>query len=321
MPLTFLNGGSPNFTGEPVFDGNSTLVNFRDTLITAGWVLESQLLSGGDTVGDYVILRATSLVGSFNCWVRVSILDNSDNIIDGYKIGVELSQNVGFTIASPIYEMTYIGANTESRLWIAADEESFCVSLRSFNGLMIGIHGGFLERVEPLTDQYAYAIGYLATIGLTNQYRVAKGAIDTGNWTEILNRDYFRGSDSNLLDQQASIAPTQGTFDRYTTVVMPFINFESSSASNVGRNAQNGQLNGLDGRAILGEYFITEGLGGQSTYSTTGNLGVPLYYRGNVKFAIVGVASLIASAQVEDSGGTRYLSTGGLGYQGFQITP
>jgi hypothetical protein len=82
-------------------------------------------------------------------------------------------------------------------------------------------------------------------------------------------------------------------------------------------NPWQGRLN-YNGQAIIDPYCYMEGRGSMAAYTVGSYL--PLYYRGYVKNAYCGVASLPAAAQLVDAAtGYRILSVGGAWWQGMRI--
>ena len=333
MPLTFLNGGGPDFAGQPVGDGNAILTNIKTTLETAGWTTATDNIQSANTDGQFIVMQCTSLIGSITVYYRFMILDNSANIAGGYKLTI-----AGSTIASFVsntsdeYTLDYIDFNTDSRLWITADDETFAICLISFASLAGGVHGGFLNRIEPQTDIGGYCIGYiLSNIQLKYSgyqdttgsfYQIGQDAHAGRQWYEVIDAFYWRGFDQEYTG--TDILPIQGFFDRYTTCLVPFESYietsQNNAAFNAGYNAQNGNVNGVDDKAVLGEWFVTEGRNNINDYATPGLLQTPLYYRGSTKFNVVGMASFAAGIQVEDTIGRRYLSVGPVGWAGQRIS-
>lgn len=319
MPEVYLNGGGPNYAGHAVFSVFDILDSIRSTLVSAGWTQLTTQLSANDDLSQSVLMRANAIAGGHQAWYRFSVVSNSANYVDGFSIQVQGFQSPALLRPSLSYNLDYIGAGTEARLWVIANSEAACICLRAFGGLGKGIHIGFLDRVEPTTDAFAYAIGtfYMADFRLTD-YAIARSAHTSTDW--LLVKDSYSTNNYLLASGSAGGIPLQGNHDRHTTILRPEEHFSLTASTNAGRNAFNGRLNGLDGKAVLGEYFFVEGRSNSADYTVTGNLSPMLYYRGNVQFAITGLASLSAFAQVEDAVGTRYISTGGLGNQGFRIT-
>lgn len=335
MPLTFLNGNSPDYAGQSVADGNAILTSIQSTLQTAGWTTESTNLLNGNTEGQFVLMKCESIVGNISVYYKFSIADNSANIAGGHKLIVQGSDDLAFSAGntSKLYTLDYIDFNTDSRLWVTADEETFALCLISFASLAGGIHGGFLNRIEPTTDNGAYCIGYILSnielkyTGYENAspdkafYQIGRDAHSGRKWYEVLDAYHWQSLSAKY--SQPNVLPVQGFFDRYTVGLIPARAFIETSLTlarrNTGFMAHNGNLNGLNGKAVLGEWFVTEGRNGPTDYATTGLLQTPLYYRGSTKFNVVGMASFSAGIQVEDSVGRRYLSVGSVGWSGVRI--
>lgn len=331
MPTVFANGGAPNYSGISVANGQAILTSIRDTLVSAGWFTASDSIGVGNALNQFVTMRLTSIVGGIQVWYRFTIKDNSDNVAGGLKVTVQGSNNVGFTTVSSEFDLPFAQFNQDSRLWISCDEESFAISLISFATLARGVHGGFLNRIET-TDNGAYCIGYILsdieqTYGTTGGgvfYQVGLSAFNGTAWREIA-QDFQKVAftTSNNSTASASVGCFQGYFDRYTTCIIPYRCYSNTNTTDESRNpgyrAFNGRLNGVNDKAVLGEYFVTEGRGSTTNYTVTGVLSPLLYYRGNTKWNVVGMASFPAGVSVEAIDGTRYLSVGPQGWQGMRI--
>jgi hypothetical protein len=334
MPTIYSNGGSPNYLGNVVADGTGILTQIRDDLLLAGWTTHTSNILTGNTFGQFVTMVCAPIntIGP-GVYYRFSIADGSDSVAQGINLVVQGSTSSAFTTASKQYYLTYVDYNQASRLWITADGESFAICLASFATLAGGIHGGYLDRVED-TDTGAYCIGYILgdhTIRYPNNadttrafYQIGIAAHDgVTAWKEILDDFDFDGF--NLpASSSRKLAPTQGYFDRYTVCTVPYQAFDANANStnatrNPGYRAQKGKLNGLNNKAVLGEYFVTEGRGNQTNYTVSGVLAPILYYRGNTKWNVVGMSSFPGGGQVEDVAGRRFLSVGSLGWQGMLI--
>lgn len=319
MPQIFENGGAPDFLGTSFTNGNAFLILFRDTLVSAGWSLVSEQLSGTDTIGDFVRLSATEAGASNVAYYEVAIADNTSNYIDGYELSFIAAQTSGYTTTSLALTIPYIGNGVESRAWITADEEAFCVTVRSYAGLGGAVFGGWLDRIEPITDAWGYVIGKPVSDPATSYYQIAKSFHNNTNWRRIAE-DFANGTLSYNSDPYF---PMQGVIDRYTKPMSKSGSFginNEASGLDFMENLYNGNLDGTTGKAILGDFWVVEGFGSSNAYSLNGVFGHKLYFRGAVKFVYTGMASFLPYTQVVDDSGTRYISTGDFSWQGQQIT-
>jgi hypothetical protein len=331
MPTVYANGGAPNYSGVPVANGSEILENIRDTLVSAGWFTVFDSIGIGNALNQFITMRLTSVVGGTQVWYKFTILDNSENVAGGLKVSIQGSSNAGFTITSSEFDLPFTQFNEDSRLWISCDEEAFAISLISFATLARGVHGGFLNRLET-TDNGAYCIGYTLsdieqTYGASGGgifYQVGLSAFNNTAWREVA-QDFQKVNFTTIMSAVATsnTGCYQGFFDRYTSCIIPYRCYSNTvtleESRNPGFKAFNGRLNGVNEKAVLGEYFVTEGRGSTANYSVTGVLSPILYYRGNTKFCVVGMSSFPAGVSVEAIDGSRYLSVGPIGWQGMRI--
>ena len=326
MALTFINGGSPDYQGVLVPNGASILTEIRNGLEQAGWQIQISSIGIGNELTQNLVVSCTSSPDNITVYYRFRIVDDSANVANGLALSIQGSQNSGFTSVSKEYLLNFLNINSNSRLWLTADEESFVICLLSFSSLSGSVFGGFLKRIEE-TDSGAYCIGYLlsdVTKKPGNQFmQIGVSAHNNINWMPMLDVYQFTNYESNGQLSSANAAPMQGIFDRYTVCTIPYTNFSYTSTTdvtkNISANAMNGQINGITNQAIIGEYFFPEGRQ-RGGYSVTGILSPQLYYRGPVRNAVVGMASYPAGIQlIDNQSGNRYLSGGSVGWQGFRI--
>ena len=175
MPLTFLNGGAPNYSGQTFTTANALIDFIETTLVTAGWVSVSKV------VGTSVFLRGTSQTNNHNCWVEF-IYDNVSYLhVRGW---LQEAKTNGSTLNTSLGTGTFcrVAVGTENRLWITANSDAGCICIMPNSVPAFGIHFGFLDRIEP-TDQWAWMVGTI-TSGTGTAYS-AKSKFDAANWRWI----------------------------------------------------------------------------------------------------------------------------------------
>lgn len=299
----FLNGGFPFYQGS-VFNNETELLELiRDNLVLAGWTVVN------DAIATSQLLLMQGIDGTHNNWFKFTTQDNNvlpngkDLIVQGDLDGTD-------TNLSPGDIKGFFLDNAENRFWLTADTGAFGIALDSFNGETIGIHGGFLDREEPTTDEFAWMVGFIDN--KPEKKYIAKDTQTGSIWHQI----YSRFNNNN-----PEYAPLHGVSDLYTICSNPYFtiinpNGGGLSDTNPGYNYYNGNKNGYDQNVLVSEYFHLEGL----TSYTNGATANSLYYRGKVKFCGGGLSSLNAKENAVDAAtGGRYLSTGGLRSQGLLI--
>jgi hypothetical protein len=301
MPTIYLNGGSPNYTGAIFTNANELLALIKQTLEDAGWVTVAY------DAGVNLFVKGTTLVNAHNCWVEFAISDTT-LIIRGW---LEEAKTNGSPNSIHTHVFTPTGTN---RLWLTADEDSGCICIfDDSTGVSTGTHFGFLQRID-FTDPWAWMIGQLRSDGLNFAYSAKSGHNGT-NWKKLSDDFYF----STNFASDGQCIPVS-TFD----LLAQGKPGSSSSAGNYSTqtSGQNAFLNPLAGRlspnnqAIIAPYYYLEGRGSPSGYGNNESL----FFRGYVKYAKTGLASLLPASQVLDPfTGDRILSTGASSWQGMRI--
>lgn len=317
MPIVFTNGtkdanGYPGFTFTTI---NACLEKIRDTLVSAGWTTindsitaSSKLIIRGESAGHYCYANFTVLNG--NIRVRADLL--------GTEVGGNLSPDL------------YLDVNVgqTNHLFLSADADAFCVAVRQgVTGIWMHCHLGFLSRPDPANDQYGWMFGRLNVNPVYSYW--ARSRHSNQNWRSV-SHDYsynFASGTQGMDYASSHYHPMSGIIDRYT--VGANTTTLGQNSTNASYQYQNGAFNRLDNKYYLGAYYQLEGCGTLNVvngafYTNTGSFNtvtqsIPLYYRGAVKFAVVGLASLGAGQQIEDATGKCYLSAGGFAVQGFRI--
>lgn len=305
MPLTFLNGGEPDYTGATFLDGTTLLGLIRDTLVAAGWTLLVE------DPGVTIYLQGNSLQNNHSCYVQFYTAVNT-NVTNGrylYMRGWQTytAPNV-FVTASPdtALQVQYVEGGS-NRLWITADEEAGCLCIYDSTGVSRSYHFGFLQRVDP-TDPWAWMLGYIYSQGYEYAY-VAKSKVNGTNWRKLAD-DYYNYT--NYSDDYQVIP--YSTYDLLSRG-KPYRSYTNSNAVNAFRYAYQGRVN-YNGQAVIDPYYYIEGRGSNSSWSST---ATP-YFRGLVKFTYCGLASFNAGDWcIEPDTGNRVMSTGPTNWQGMRI--
>lgn len=323
MPLYFLNGGAPNYTGQLFTTSNSLLIHIRDTLISAGWVVIN------DSIPVSIIMSADGLNSSDplnpdKCFLSFTISEWS-GVLNGKKLDVVGDITGDFNDTSTTFDHYFI-SDADNILYITADDDSGCLYLESFDGVSSNLHFGFLDRYHADSDTYGWMIGRIDW-RINNSYW-AKSYRTQTSWYPV-GSDYYM---KDNIDSSKNAGAYQGTMDRYTV----FWNFSDSnnyfhndgsgwgwerdSSVNSSYYCHKGGVNPITNLPILGEFYYLEGRGETGYGNSLGNNIPPsLFYRGSVKHAVIGVGALSKKAQVTDNEGKRYLSAGGAESQGFRI--
>jgi hypothetical protein len=174
-------------------------------------------------------------------------------------------------------------------------------------------------------------IGFLDTRLDTAQ--VAKRFHDNSVWatlgTDFANHEFIYPTDppqSNFeTSARLNTAPYQGVWDRFTVSLGRYDNHEKNDSFNAGYKSYLGQVNGVNNKPVLGDYYYIEGRGTENNYyrryNPSENIYLPdqLYMRGVIKYAVIGCASLAPGTKITDTNGNTYLSCGTFGWQGFRI--
>jgi hypothetical protein len=331
MTTIFLNGGAPNYTGY-IFNQGALLLNtIRGALESAGWVTTTDNITSASwfiSNGNY---------GSDNCWVKFSVIPGQINnqfslLVQGDLLG----NNLTLSPATTTLEFIQGGDN---QLWLSCDESGGCLSIIPFSGDARGIHFGFTKNRVSGTDTKCIYVGYLNTH--VKYTYVAETYYTSAKWYHLI--DSFRNMNDFLLGTNTtstshSFIFAWGITDRFTCNVGGF----HGSSFGYTDNRQNyllaphrGQLSPITNKPILGDYYYVElaATAGTAPAGTGINTDTALapqvfYYRGQIRFATIGLASLPAGAQVITDNQERYLSVGSpkqsrntdeFGWQGFRI--
>lgn len=326
MPLTFLNGGSPDYLGQLFTDSDSLLSNINATLQSAGLttitnspnLLEMNLLATDNS--DSAAIRFTTNI-------------TANNTIE---LQVILAHDSTFSISSPTYKC-FATNGQQNRLWLTADQDHLVLCIQDFGGLCYGLHAGYLLRLDP-DDTFGFVIGIPCTsvyksdayrnqapISHRYNYTIAKSyATGDKNWfapaTYFPNNSAIEGGEYPSTITGSYFGA--GFMNRHANCLVPFGSSLINSSNNAGQNNHIGNVNALNNKSILGEYYAIEGIDTGSEYvdNVPGNqLGQRLYFRGVVQNVVVGMSHLLDGIQIEDLTGKRYISVGGLTYGGIRI--
>lgn len=310
MPLSFLNGQFPDYSGLIFQTATQLIDNIQTLLETAGWLTYFKTEEG---LG--LTMSAISDNGH-SCHIEFFVTDYT-TVTNGKYLNVRAWHEATKVTGSPLDVHRFIFVdNRINRLWITADEDAGCIAVFGATGSMNGVHFGFLDRVDP-TDEWAWMIGYInAQTGYNFAY-VAKSKHNNTNWRR-LSLDYgsTHGSYNSAEFDWENMYPA--------TCVDMTMRGDARSRSSLDGNGVNafynpyaGRLN-YDGRALIDRYSYIEGRGSMTNYNP-GSYH-QLSFRGFVKHAYCGVASLGTAAQVTDPfTGFRIMSVGGTYTQGMRI--
>lgn len=221
MPLTFLNGGEPNYTGQTFTTANELINHIETTLVSAGWVSISKV------VGTSVLLRGTSQTNNHNCWVEFVYADTSYLYIRGWLEQAKTNGSPQSTTSCRVV----IG--TENRLWITANSDAGCICIIPNSAPAQGVHFGFLDRLDT-TDQWAWMVGYIS--GSNNVAYSAKSKFDSTNWraitTDMSNRQW------GTYDAMWADSPGRRNYDG-ACLVRPYYWLEGRSSADSVNNFPN----------------------------------------------------------------------------------
>ncbi len=334
MPLTFVNGGSPDYMGSSFTTTSGLLTTIRNTLVTAGWTTVTDAI----TASSNLLMRGVTAVNNHNCWVEFTVKNNAGVTNGKFLVIRGWLQALG-TNKSPDDSTRLAFIETaDNRLWMNCNQDYGCISILSNDGQMLPIHFGFADRISN-SDDSAWYVGYIASFH-RNAYVARKVQDNTQIW-HVTEREFTNALSLSTFHSTipvdftsavtASYSNTnylvQGLFDRYTvglgTGTGAHYVATGGLTTHVSQYSFNGNVNAVDNLPVLGEYFHMEGksslagytasTGGSNTFAAT------LYFRGVIQGAVVGLASLAAGVRVIDTEGNVYLSGGGVTYQGFRI--
>jgi len=326
MPLTFLNGGAPNYLGFNFTDSITLLTQMHTTLVAAG------LTSITNTPASNIIeLEFNATDNADTCAIRIETDIPQSGVL---RLSITMAHTSTYAVSSNVY-YAFGTDGQQNRLWLTANQDHLAMCVQNFGGLCTGLHAGYLLRLDS-SDTYAFALGIPSSsvyrddgfggqspTGDKVNYTIAQAYHDgTTNWFNPAN-----GFRQNLVEAggtypRPGVGPYFGCgfINRHASCLMPFSSTISTSASNAGRNNTAGNVNGLNNKSILGEYFAVEGRILNNDYgSGKGELAPSLYFRGVVQNVVVGMSHLIDGTQIEAVTGERYITTGGLTYQGIRI--
>jgi hypothetical protein len=306
MALTFLSGSAPDYSGY-IFTSTSDLINtIESTLQTAGWATVEKAADGLT-----LLVKGVTSVGSHECFIEFSIYPNA-SVTNGYYISLRGFHDALRSNGSPANTLRWSFIDgTPNRLWITADNDSGAISILNSSNGQGGAHFGFLHRIDT-TDPWAWMVGYIHSLGYQYAY-VAKAKYNSVNW-RLLSDDYNQYT--NLADGSYPVLP-YSTFDFLQRGGWVNSHYYYATGSKiVFYNKAYGRLN-YTGTPIIDPYFYHEGRGSTTNYNPGSYL--PSYFRGYVKHAYCGVASLATAAQVVDNQGNRILSVGTTYWQGMRI--
>lgn len=304
MANIFLNGGSPNYTGFEFSNATQLIDQIETTLVAAGWVTDAKVS------GVSLFIRGETLIGSYPCYVDFIVSGTSPTLTLTMRGWLEQTKVTGSPDA--IHTTTFSVGGT-NRMWLSACEDAGAMVIFNSNGACVAHHFGFPERVDT-GDPWAWMVGRIHAFGYLFCYS-AKSAFNGTNWRQ-LSLDYVGYSESPL---SVNTALPVSTFD--ATMRGQFNNtagITSTVAANPFYLAGNGKLN-YNGKAkVTPDYEYAEGKGNFNAYGSANVL--PLFFRGYIKFAACGLASLVAASQTIDPvSGNRYISGGGSRWQGMRI--
>jgi len=330
MPLTFLNGGSPTYQGIAFSDTTTLLTQIHDTMVTAG---ATSVTNTPASNLIELVLNATD--NSDTCAIRfITSIPQAGTM----RLSVYMAHTSGFTIVSPEYKIECVNGNPNN-LWVTCNSDFVNICIQSFSGSAQAIHAGFFLRLDPALDPFGFGVGIPhATAYSFSSYNgqqtsqkvnlhvgkdISTGAI---NWFAPID-GFFNGTNTTLSANSGRFPdPDQGAYfgqgflNRHAAVVFPYIDAENTTNINAGRNCHIGNVNGVNAKTVIGEYYFIEGLTDPSGYGDdTRPTAIPLFFRGVIQGIAVGGSHLLDAAQVEDTTGQRFISCGGLGYQLMRI--
>ena len=322
MSLIFRNGGG-SYTGETFQTDTEILQNLRDWLQLAGWTIRDDFISGS----KLLVMQGNATDNNDTCFIEFRTEDITGEL-NAKELKIRGDIDGGGSTLSPEFNFKFINSSANI-IYLTADDDSFALYIESNDGVYNNGHFGFLNRLDPNTDTFGWMVGRIDW-RVNNAYW-AKSYHDGTNWRKVGDDFWYADAISSYAGR--SSAPYQGLGDRYTTnfefVYSSGNNWDDSSRSftdsdnrNIGYYWFRGALNPITGLPVLGTMYYLEGRGGADNYGSNAQgdyLPPPLYYRGEVKHCVIGLASLTVKTQVIDKQGQRYLSVGDKEYQGMRI--
>jgi hypothetical protein len=310
MPLVFVNGQAPDYSGFIFTTSTGVIDKVQETLVAAGWTTYYKAPDGLS-----LTMVGTTAAGVHTCSMEFNV-GTYGSVTNGKYLNLRAWHEPTKVTGSPIniHRLIFVEGKI-NRLWLTADQDSGCISIWGAEGSMTGWHFGFLDRIDT-TDQWAWMIGQLATSSYPTAY-VAKSKHANTNWYRLSN-DFGSGTSANSAEFNSDYATYPQTTLDFTMRGQWYENsLTYGDTRNAFFNPWQGRLN-YNGQAIIDPYCYMEGRGSMAAYTVGSYL--PLYYRGYVKNAYCGVASLPAAAQLVDAAtGYRILSVGGAWWQGMRI--
>ncbi len=303
MPTIYASG-TPNsdgyLSGISVPTANALLTNIRDTLIAAGWTVDSSQIAGNK-------LKSVGVDGSHNCWLLWEVVLISGN---EFVLSIRGDLNGAGTILSPDLVRLPFFEGAQARLYLTADAGAGCIYIQ--NGAAGGksAHFGFLERLTTSAFSWMVAL-------LTNREDFSYMAKDIWNvnWAEMSR--YW----SNFSSTTYHAGAKQHLWDGYTVAMMPLTgSFNDAGANNAAYFSNLGAVDAVTGLPILSDYgYLIGKNNATSDYVATVGKAKPMHFPGRVRFARTGLASVDAGDQF--TVGTKTVISGGeIGvYQGFVI--
>lgn len=311
MATHYLNGGSPDYTGFEFNSEIALLTAIKTNLESAGWTTALDDISGNQS------LKMQGTDNGDNCWVLFET-NNDPSETFGKILTIKGDLLGDGATLSPGISLQFIDT-ASNLLWLTADAGSGCLAVRSYTGAITSAHYGFLDRPDPALDPTAWMVGHLFYKQDTAYFADLFGYLGN-SWKSPYSL-------ANNADQPMF---TAGTFDRYTVASSQPSgggnSWNLAQGHNPAYSAFNGQVNGIDDKPILGDFYYIQGQNGSSPYDDgndgyNSNFNTPpkLYFRGSVKFAVIGLASISGGVHVTLANSQRYISGGGRGWQGFRI--
>ena len=290
--MLYLNSGSPLFDGILFNNREQLLTIIKDSLTQENWIV---LID--DIVNNQTLLLQGTTSNAHNCYIKFSINGNVLKIQ-----GDLLGDN---TFLSPALELEF-SPDEPNKIWLTCDRSAGAICLRNKLLYSGAIAFGFLERFDE-SDADAWMISKLNNRLLDAV--VAKSKHDGTIWKQI-------GADFAEADNFVSTnlnGGYQGIFD-LATVPNPYISFLNTNLRNAAYSAHLGQIDGATERPIITRRFYLEGRGAIDNYPGE------LYNRGFVKHVANGFGKIPQGKIVENTDGSRYLSTGSDGWQGLKLS-
>ena len=315
MSLIFRNGGG-SYTGETFQTDTEILQNLRDWLQLAGWTIRDDFISGS----KLLVMQGNATDNNDTCFIEFRTEDITGEL-NAKELKIRGDIDGGGSTLSPEFNFKFINSSANI-IYLTADDDSFALYIESNDGVYNNGHFGFLNRLDPNTDTFGWMVGRIDW-RVNNAYW-AKSFRNGTNWRRV-GDDYWYAD--NMSDQRNQVS-YGGLWDRYCVSLTETTNEYSANnggyhkdySRNTGYYGNKGAISPITNLPLLGEYYYLEGRG----YNKYGddfaeNEPPPLAFRGIVRHATIGIASLPAKMQVTDKSGNRYISTGGFGNQGFRI--